>query len=83
MNRIESLLKIADMKFDFQNLEICFHKRQVLFLVVKTIKCKRGISYRLDNIATGKVISSSTTAQFLTKSIFLTLCRKVLKSLLK
>jgi len=37
-------------------------------------------SYRLDIIATGKLISSPTTAQFLTKEIFLTLCRKVLKS---
>jgi len=34
MKRIESLLKIADMKFEFYNLEIHFHKRQVSFLVV-------------------------------------------------
>jgi len=26
-------------------LEIRFHKRQVSFLVVKTVKCKRGINY--------------------------------------
>jgi len=26
-------------------LESCFHKRQVSFLVVKTAKCKRGISF--------------------------------------
>jgi len=26
------------------NLESCFHKCQVSFLVVKTAKCKRGIS---------------------------------------
>jgi len=26
-------------------LEIRFHKRQILFLVVKTVKCKRGMSY--------------------------------------
>jgi len=32
------------MKFEFENLEIRFHKRQVPFLVVKTVKCKRGIS---------------------------------------
>jgi len=44
MKRIESLLKIADTKFQFQNLEIRFHKRQVSFLVVKTVMCKRGIS---------------------------------------
>jgi len=25
-------------------LEICFHKRQVSFLVIKTVKCKRGNS---------------------------------------
>jgi len=39
MNRIESLLKIAGIKFEFSNFEICFHKRQVLFVVVKTVKC--------------------------------------------
>jgi len=43
MKRIESLLKLVDMKFEFKNLEIGFHKCQVSFLVVKTIKCKRGI----------------------------------------
>jgi len=37
-------LKIASMKIEFQNLKIRFHKRQVSFLVVKTVKCKRGIS---------------------------------------
>jgi len=40
MKRIEILLKIAGMKFEFQNLEIGFHKRQVSFLVVKAVKCK-------------------------------------------
>jgi len=44
MKRIESLLKFY-MKFEFKNLEIGFHKRQVSFLVVKTIKCKRGIIF--------------------------------------
>jgi len=39
MKRIESLLKIADMKFEIEKLEIRFHKRQVSFLVVKTVKC--------------------------------------------
>jgi len=29
MMRIESLLKTAEMKFEFSNLEIRFHKRQV------------------------------------------------------
>jgi len=29
------------------NLESCFHKRQVSFLVVKTSKCKRGIKVEL------------------------------------
>jgi len=43
MKRIESLLKIADMKFEFSNLKICFHKCQISFLVVKTVKCKCGI----------------------------------------
>jgi len=33
------------MKIEFQNLEIRFYKRQVSFLVVKTVKCKRGIKY--------------------------------------
>jgi len=44
MRRLESLLKIAVIKFEFLNLEIRFRKRQVSFLVVKTVKCKRGIS---------------------------------------
>jgi len=51
MKRIESLLKIAGVKFEFQNLEICFHKRQVSFLVVKTIKCKRGITFENESHA--------------------------------
>jgi len=42
MKRIESLLKIAGMKFEFENLEISFHKRQVSFLVVKPVKCKQN-----------------------------------------
>jgi len=44
MKKIESLLETARMKFEFSNLEIHFYKRQVSFLVVKTIKCKRGIT---------------------------------------
>jgi len=44
MKRIESLLKIVGMKFEFQNLEIRFHKRQVSFQVVKTVKWKRDIT---------------------------------------
>jgi len=32
--RIASLLKIAGMKFEFENLKIRFHKRQVSFLIV-------------------------------------------------
>jgi len=43
MERVESLLKIAGITFEFQNVKIRFHKRQVSFLVVKTVKCKRGI----------------------------------------
>jgi len=39
MKRTESL------KFEFKNLEIRFHKCQVSFIFVKTVKCKRGISY--------------------------------------
>jgi len=31
-------------KFEFLNLEMRFHKRQVSFLIVKTVTCKRGIS---------------------------------------
>jgi len=46
MKRIERLHKIAGMKFEFQNLEIRFHKRQVSFLIVKTVKCKRGIKQK-------------------------------------
>jgi len=30
------------MKFEFSNLEIHLHKRQASFVVVKTVKCKRG-----------------------------------------
>jgi len=37
MKRMESLLKIAGIKFELKNLEICFHKRQFSFLVVKTV----------------------------------------------
>jgi len=48
MKKIENLLKITGMKFEFYNLEInLFHKRQVSFLVVKTAKCKRGIRLSL------------------------------------
>jgi len=38
IKRIESLLKIAVVKFKFEDLEICFHTRQISFLVVKTVK---------------------------------------------
>jgi len=48
MKRLESLLKIAGMKFEFKNLEIRFHKRQISFLVVKTDKCKRSIKGALN-----------------------------------
>jgi len=44
IKRIESLINIAGIKFEFENLEIRFHKRQVSFLVAKTAKCKRGIT---------------------------------------
>jgi len=30
------------MEVEFQNLEVCFQKRQVSFLVIKTVKCKSG-----------------------------------------
>jgi len=43
MKKIENLLKISGIRFEFLNLEIRFHKRQVSSLVVKTAKCKRGI----------------------------------------
>jgi len=36
MKRIESLLKIAGIKFEFKNLEIHFHKRQVSFFSFDT-----------------------------------------------
>jgi len=48
MKKIESLLKTASMKFEFSNLEIRFYKRQVSFMVVKTVKCKRGIRQKRD-----------------------------------
>jgi len=37
------------MEFEF-NLECYFHKRQVSFLVVKTAKCKRGITPTQENL---------------------------------
>jgi len=37
MKRIESLLKIAGMKFEFQNLEIRFHKRKVCYWSLKSL----------------------------------------------
>jgi len=46
MKKIGSLLKIAVMKFEFYNLETRFHKHQVSFLVVKTVKCKRSIKLK-------------------------------------
>jgi len=49
MKKIESLLKTASMKSEFSNLEISFYKRQLLFLVVKTVKCKRGIRYESES----------------------------------
>jgi len=42
MKRLESLVEIAGIAFEFQNLKIRFHNRQVSFLVVKTAKCKCG-----------------------------------------
>jgi len=48
--RLESLFKIAGMKFKFWKLEIRFHKREVSFLVVKTVKCKRGKNSHKDLI---------------------------------
>jgi len=44
-------------------LEIRFHKRQVLFLVVKTVKCKRGIrpKYAYEQCVTfGKKLQKNT-----------------------
>jgi len=46
MKKIENLLKTAVIKFEFYNLETRFHKRQVSFLIVKTVKCKRDINLR-------------------------------------
>jgi len=47
------------MKSKFSNLEIRFHKRQISFLVVKTVKCKRGISFKILCKATDLKNSSS------------------------
>jgi len=44
MKRVENLLKIASMTFQFWNLKIGFQERRISFLVVKTAKCKRGIN---------------------------------------
>jgi len=48
VKKIESLLISLGMKFEFQNLKIRFHKRQVSFRVVKTVKCKRDMRCALD-----------------------------------
>jgi len=51
MKRIESLLKFASMMFEFLKLGNPLHKRQVSFLVVKTVMCKHGIRHTdLSNI---------------------------------
>jgi len=47
MKRIKSLLKVAGMKFKFLNLQIRFHRNKVSFLVVKAVKCKRGMKQML------------------------------------
>jgi len=68
MKRIESLLNIASMKFEFQNLEIRFHKRQVSFLVVKTVKCKRSINYKIvQNIFENSNVLNSKMVTFHSK----------------
>jgi len=43
MKKIESLLKIAVMKFEFYNLKTRFYKRQISFLVVNTVMNKCSI----------------------------------------
>jgi len=44
VKRIESLCKSALHEIYFQNLEIRFYMHKVSFLVIKTVKYKRGIS---------------------------------------
>jgi len=44
MKRIESLLKIAGIKFEFETQKSVFTNVN-LFQVVKTVKCKRGIRW--------------------------------------
>jgi len=43
VKRLKSLLHSAGKKFELYNLEIHFHQHRVSFLVVKTVKGKRGI----------------------------------------
>jgi len=52
MKRMESLFKITGMEFEFQNLEMHFLKRQFSFLIVKTVKCKRDITFRSEKFRT-------------------------------
>jgi len=52
MKRIESLLKIAGVKFQFLSLEIRFYKGQVPFLAVNTAQCKRDISLQVMQLKT-------------------------------
>jgi len=40
-----SLFKLQIWNLSLKTLEIRFNNRQVSFLVVKTVKCKRGISF--------------------------------------
>jgi len=44
VKQIDSLLHTVSKKFKFEKLESLFHKHKVSFLVVKTVKCKRGIT---------------------------------------
>jgi len=46
MKRIKNLLKTAGVKFEFKNMEIRFHKRQVLFLVVVGVNAALSYVYR-------------------------------------
>jgi len=64
MKRIESLLKITDMKFEFTNLKNRFYKRQVSFLVIKTYKSKRGIYYLIVYVYYYFIFNSEFTGSY-------------------
>jgi len=70
VKRMESLLHPANKKFEFWNFESRFHKRKILFLVVKTVKCKRGISIKVFQLSRMTTIFKERLQRIFKKKIF-------------